>query len=174
MRANVRLPEKVRPEVLGKILCRVRIDGKTDCWTVPGRGGRRGVLRVKLGGESVLAHRVVYQWLVGPIGAGLVVDHLCGNGGCLNPLHMEPVTVRENTRRGRAGWKDRQKTHCGKGHPLSGQNLALVYDERGEVRRRVCRTCRALAQRAWYERHWRVGPARGGAEYIGGVDRIEA
>jgi hypothetical protein len=46
------------------------------------------------------AHRVAYELLVGPIQAGLTLDHLCRNRGCVNPAHLEPVTRGENVRRG--------------------------------------------------------------------------
>lgn len=46
------------------------------------------------------AHRVVYEALVGPIPEGLDLDHLCRVRNCVNPSHLEPVTRRENLRRG--------------------------------------------------------------------------
>lgn len=49
------------------------------------------------------AHRVVYEKLVGPIPEGLVLDHLCRVRECVNPDHMDPVTDRENLRRGEQG-----------------------------------------------------------------------
>jgi hypothetical protein len=50
---------------------------------------------------SVSPHRFAYELLVGPIPAGLVLDHLCRNRLCVNPNHLEPVTNSENPRRGR-------------------------------------------------------------------------
>ena len=38
--------------------------------------------------------------MIGPIAPGLVADHLCRNRDCINPHHVEPVEVAENTRRG--------------------------------------------------------------------------
>jgi hypothetical protein len=46
------------------------------------------------------AHRVLYEQLVGPIPAGLVLDHLCHRTLCVNPTHLEPVTSQINTHRG--------------------------------------------------------------------------
>lgn len=48
---------------------------------------------------STLAHRIAYTWLVGPIPAGLTLDHLCFVTNCVNPEHLEPVTNGENVRR---------------------------------------------------------------------------
>lgn len=74
---------------------------------------------------------------VGPIPDGLVIDHLCRNPQCVNPMHLEPVTPEENTRRGIGGWNTRAKTHCPQGHPYSGANL-YINPTSGA---RVCRTC---------------------------------
>jgi hypothetical protein len=49
---------------------------------------------------SRLGHRLAFELLVGPIAHGLVVDHLCRNPACMNPAHLEPVTQKENVRRG--------------------------------------------------------------------------
>lgn len=49
---------------------------------------------------TVLAHRHIYQLLVGPIPDGLVLDHLCRTPLCVNPNRLEPVTQRENCLRG--------------------------------------------------------------------------
>lgn len=73
-------------------------------------GGRR---------RAVLAHRLAYEILVGPVPAGLTLDHLCRNRACMNPAHLEPVTMRANVLRGEApAARQARRTHCRHGHPL--------------------------------------------------------
>lgn len=96
-----------------------------------------------LEGQVVYAHRTAYRWLIGRISDGLVIDHLCRVRHCVNPAHMEPVTLVENLRRGNEviGRPWGSETHCGLGHELTDGNVI-----RDGARRR-CRICRH-AQRA--------------------------
>lgn len=74
---------------------------RTPCWIW--RGFKvKGYGRVAVHGRKVVAHRAVYEEVVGPIPDGYVVDHLCEQPACVNPEHLEPVTRLENCRRGRA------------------------------------------------------------------------
>jgi len=50
-----------------------------------------------------LAHRIAYEYEVGPIPKGLHLDHLCRRRECLRPAHLEPVTPRVNIERGEQG-----------------------------------------------------------------------
>jgi hypothetical protein len=122
------------------------------CWLWTGWTGRDGYGRCSLPNPDPtgprqnhrLAHRVVYEELVGPIPAGLELDHLCRNRACVKPAHLEPVTHTENNRRGVGMMWDVQKarTACPKGH---------AYDEANTIRGakgRSCRTCRNANRRA--------------------------
>lgn len=121
-----------------------RITSKIDtqesgCWLWMGTLSTRGYGRLWCDGKVRQAHRVVYEILVGPIPSGLQLDHLCRVRRCVNPQHLEPVTNRENGRRGTVAQVNRArqlgKTHCKHGHSLSD-----AYWDRTAGRRR-CRPC---------------------------------
>lgn len=93
--------------------------GPDACWPwlayVDHHGyGKFGTTSRKITG----AHRIAYEFLVGPIPEGLVIDHLCRVRHCVNPSHMEPVTRGENVRRGVGGEVHRNTDTCRNGlHP---------------------------------------------------------
>lgn len=76
-----------------------------NCWLWVGSRNELGYGQYRIDNETRgRAHRVAYELLVGPIPEGLTIDHLCRNTWCVNPAHMEPVTIQENLgRRGRVG-----------------------------------------------------------------------
>lgn len=107
-----------------------RVVPEDDCWiwTGPMRDGYG-----RFGKESIPAHRYAYQEMVGPIPAGLELDHLvCSRKACVNPYHCDPVPHRVNTRR----WAD-TITHCPRDHEYTEEN---TYVDRRGLRR--CRACR--------------------------------
>jgi hypothetical protein len=91
-----------------------------------------------------LAHRRAYEEAYGPIPDGLQIDHLCGIRDCINPLHLEAVTPRENTlRSGNPAAINARKTHCIRGHEFNEENTRT--DDDGS---RTCRVCDAARKRA--------------------------
>jgi len=110
--------------------------GGGGCWEWVGSQTSDGYGQWRAFGEHV-AHRAVYRLLRGAIPEGLTLDHLCRNTGCVNPDHLEPVTIRENLLRGEGACaKNARKTHCLRGHPFNTDN---TYLRKGGGRR--CRTC---------------------------------
>lgn len=119
----------------------IQRDRATGCWNWTGAKAN-GYGRISTSGRrDENAHRALYEVLVEKIAPGLVLDHLCRNTACVNPAHMEPVTVAENTRRGMAGDRARNKTHCKNGHEFTPENTRLARRPSGSLQR-VCRACR--------------------------------
>jgi hypothetical protein len=117
----------------------------SGCWLWTGHQGWDGYGHIYVDGRKQYTHRVAYQWLVGPVPDGLVLDHLCRVRNCVNPDHLEPVTGRENTLRGfGVGAIAKRRTACAKGHEYTPENTR--QDPR--TGRRVCLTCQRASSRA--------------------------
>jgi hypothetical protein len=72
----------------------------SGCWIWEGKIHQKtGYGDVCVNFKSTLAHRYVYECLVGEIPKGMQLDHLCKVRACVNPKHLEPVTATENVRR---------------------------------------------------------------------------
>ncbi len=98
------------------------------------------------GTRQIRAHRYAYELLKGKIPEGLTIDHLCRNRKCVNPDHLEVVTMRENVLRGVGiTAKNARATHCPKGHPYEISNI-YPMPHGG----RSCRACRAATSKRLY------------------------
>ena len=84
------------------------------------------------------AHRWSYEHFVGPIPDGLHIDHLCRVRACVNPDHLEPVTVQVNLLRSpvQPSTQNAMRLFCKRGH-------ALPPPVAGERKRR-CKVCVSL------------------------------
>jgi hypothetical protein len=104
------------------------------CWIWLGAQTRTGTIRHAAGygtfwdgHKTVSVQRWALELALGrPIANGMTVDHLCMRPPCVNPQHLEEVTMRENILRSgslAAGYAKR--THCKNGHLLSAGNVRM-------------------------------------------------
>ena len=128
---------------------RIEVDPRTGCWLWRGHRDPRGYGRFSPPGRrtsakvSSLAHRWAFERFIGPVPAGLVLDHFyCDTTSCANPCHVRPATQRENVLRSDSpvAWRLAQ-THCKRGHEFTPQNTCVRPDGR-----RKCKRCNADAE----------------------------
>lgn len=133
----------------------VKVNKSDGCWEWTAHRHVSGYGMINIDRVPRYAHRVAYEMLRGEIPDGLQLDHLCRNRGCVNPDHLEPVTNRENTLRGRCGEVNaarmRARTRCKSGHEFTADNTH-VYIRNGRTTRH-CRACRRATSRALYVSH---------------------
>lgn len=115
---------------------------ESGCWIWMGRCIYSGYGHFDFNNKAVLAHRWGYEhYTKTKIPPKMTIDHLCRVRCCVNPAHLEVVTQSENLRRSRIIYDyNRNKTHCLKGHPLSGDNL-YMHRYRNSTHRH-CRECK--------------------------------
>lgn len=91
------------------------------------------------------AHRVVYVLVRGSIPKGLTLDHLCRVTKCVNPDHLEPVTMEVNLLRGTSPpAMNARKTHCIHNHELTAENVYIAHGYK-----RHCMRCKRLRNYAY-------------------------
>lgn len=146
-----------RPDPVTRFLLNIEINAD-GCWLWCRALSRDGYGWFKVGGRMAVAHRWIYERLVGPIPDDLQLDHLCHSravaagtcsGGrchhraCCNPEHLEPVTSQTNLLRGATlQAANAAKTECSRGHPFDAK----------DKRQRYCKTCKRESTRRYREK----------------------
>jgi hypothetical protein len=123
---------------------RVDRHGPDECWPWLAGTNAVGYGQLRFEGKPRLAHAVAYELTVGPIPAGLEIDHDCENKPCCNVRHMTLRTKAEHTAR-----HNPRRTHCKRGHELTPENTMTDADGN-----RRCRTCENERQRERYGATW--------------------
>lgn len=101
-----------------------------------------GVVFDKEYGNYKLAHRLSFVADYGEIPQNSPLDHVCRQPRCINPEHLEPVTMRENILRGvgiAANYANRNR--CKNGHLFTVDN---IYKWAKRENARLCKKCRKL------------------------------
>ncbi len=118
---------------------------KSQCWIWVGSTDRGyGRMRPKRG-VNIAAHRFSYEIHKGKIRAGLVIDHLCRVRNCVNPDHLETVSIGENILRG----------HKFPTYKIGRRVIRkkYVYSRTEEERKERKRKINTLMQQRWRESH---------------------
>jgi hypothetical protein len=115
-----------------------KVDASASCWawTASTKGNGYGQVKHRDRKSPLFAHRAAYEMLVGEIPEGMTLDHLCKNTLCVNPDHLEVVTMKVNVLRSTSPTAiNATKTHCVRGHEFTPENLL------GGSLGRSCKTC---------------------------------
>lgn len=103
-----------------------------DCWNwIGGKGNGYGSFWID--GKNRCSHALTYELISTKPHKGFCLDHICRNRKCVNPSHLEIVTLGENVLRG-VGLtaQNRLKDKCPKGH---------AYDMKYGTGKRGCKNC---------------------------------
>jgi len=138
----IRLVQYLEPIDSGCILSHYHVNPVTGYSSIA--TGMRGCV------ATYYAHRIMYTHIVGPIPDGLTLDHLCEVTNCVNPDHLEPVTIGVNVLRSTKNPMaiHARKTACPKGHPYANTKAG---------RHRYCPTCQVARNIASRERRHAQG-----------------
>lgn len=130
-----------------------------ECWIWTGCLSSAGKFRyghASYKGKLQGTHRITYTILVGPIPRKHVLDHVkerCRDTRCCFPGHLEAVTSGVNVARGSSPIPlNALKTHCPRGHPYDGYNVAKHKQSSYDGWARTCRTCHREKQLAYTKR----------------------
>ena|SRR3990172_4780002 len=108
------------------------------CWLWKAYKNKYGYGCLSYLGKNTGAHVVAYILFRGHIPEGLQIDHLCRVKHCVNPEHLEVVTLKENINRGIRHKKS--KVFCNQGHYLSDSDVYHVRKQNNKIKR-YCKLC---------------------------------
>jgi len=105
----------------------------SGCWKWTANITKNGYSLFRLGLTQVYGHRFIYEYFYDlKIPKELVIDHLCKNTKCVNPLHLELVTQKTNCQRVKPHTPRR---YCLRGHEITLENTFM------DSGRRRCKIC---------------------------------
>lgn len=129
---------------------KIEVGGADDCWLWRGATLPHGYGKIGEGGRgcrTLLAHRAVWEDVVGPVPDGICVLHTCDTPGCCNPGHLFLGTHKDNTAdmdaKGRRGAPGPRPAIRGERHPQA----KLTKGDVVQIRDRATRETQAALAR---------------------------
>jgi hypothetical protein len=126
----------------------VHVGATNECWPWLRWRDRQGYGKTKFFDKTVIAHRLAYSFVKGPIPAGLLIRHVCDFPPCCNPHLLVTGTNSDNRAdaiaRGRIlptrpPRPKQSRSACSKGHSFDDANTRLASVGMKQVR--ICRSC---------------------------------
>lgn len=88
---------KFQPESIEHVFHSRYRHAESGCWLWSGPLQRTGYARVWFRGRLIMAHRLSWELINGPIPVGQFVLHRCDVRHCVNPAHLFLGSSRDNT-----------------------------------------------------------------------------
>jgi hypothetical protein len=110
-----------------------KINKTESCWLWTGKiDDGYGRYPFSKNGKSnlYLVHRIMISIYKNGIEPDMFVDHLCRVRNCCNPAHLEKVTIKENTKRGKGKHSQPDSSKCINGHSIEGPDANVHISER--------------------------------------------
>lgn len=125
------------------IYSKIKVDKETGCWVWAGYCFNYPLINLK--DSKVYVHHLVYTWFKSPRTKGLQLHHTCENKKCVNPIHLEELTVGKHNATKDINYHNAGKTHCKRGHEFTEENTYIYRNGKS----RVCKTC----SKEYYQSH---------------------
>lgn len=144
-----------------------KTNNRDGCWVFNGSINKDGYGRFQFNKREVLAHRASYELMNGLIPPKMVIDHKCHNDSdcrntkkdclhrrCINPKHLNMVTMSDNNRTGRSTKVNSEKVVCKWGHSLDTSNVYIVTRTTSTGNISTSRKCKTCNHNSTVNRYW--------------------
>jgi len=134
----------------------------SGCWEWQGWVNRNGYCHITLKRKGILAHRFIFMYYYNNIDSKMTIHHKCYNRKCVNPIHLEQMSYRENILHGNTMASiNAQKTHCPQGHEYTSDNTYI-----NSRNSRVCKICERRRVKNNYDKLKKQVPTPNSSEIL--------